>query len=265
VNPLIPINPFNPLIPVNPYNPVIPINPINPYPPPIPLWKSQCVFTGGNPACGVTADDRYAEIPDINPATQPTEWLWAYLNKFKFDGEDAYTNSAYINFIPWNPVDVVGGDPQDNDMTLFMMLDGREGARDLTLYSALNGAVDSNDQAVMEYGPGWTYDSTESVCNYDNYPFNELLEPWDWKIDLFKEALTVFLGPQNPAYATTNGSVQVQYSYFNIMEKGMPTCTFTCAPAGLNRGSGMFYFDQIRAELGLPTSKENVLRKRFYY
>lgn len=182
--------------------------------------------------------------PPANSATHadPLGHLCSYLAQFPYRG----TKSAITQFMPLNPKDIVGGRKACNQMWVAWMCSGHDGAgwqgtyRNFSIFSGNNYSVTNDTDAKYEYGPGWTYDESAKACLYRQPPFDSpQLHPTEVNRELLIKALTVILGPYNPAFAQTDGWVMIDH-------RNAPTL-----------GAGLWTFDQVRTQLDLPRSYEN--------
>ena len=209
-----------------------------------------------------TASETPEKVITADAETDPLGWLQEYVLRFPlYDLGFVKTGTMDLFFVPWNPDDVLN--PPNNLGSNFAMAlsiiggsIGRQKVRSPVLASSLIYEITNTQQAVETFGPGWVCDTGGAV--YKVAPFSQTIDEQNLNKKLINDALVVVLGPQNPAYAKTNGWILASYDvmYFNE-GSGIPDCFYNCKVGGINNGSGVIYFDQIRTQLGLPTSKEN--------
>lgn len=258
---------------ISPTPPFYPLNPINQKIAALKLQKLALPLTplsnGNVGACLSLTNDPHCPPADPSvlqpvtaPITNPGAWLTQYVMNFpKFVDNVNKTIGVMLYFLPWNPVDVVGNDVGDDAMWLAMLIDGSNSRgnayRYPIIFDGLNPSIRSDADAVKEYGPGWIQGL--GGCLYGTAPYNRSLDPATWTSDALLMGLKIILGQTNPAFAKTNGWVMIGYDdmvwYDNNNQNVV--CFYTCSIPGLNNGAGVFYFDQVRESLGLPTSTGN--------
>jgi hypothetical protein len=260
---LIPLNPFFPLWPMNRKIPAIRLEALAL--PVVPIVKGGgCLSLTGDAHCPPVNDDCMDHIPF--PITVPASWLTAYI--LGFPHYTSSTNNSIgpmMYFIPWNPVDVVGNNLDQDAMWLMMLVDGSDEKdypfRYPVLFTGLNPAITNDAQAVQEYGPGWSYDT--GGAQYTVPPYNKEIDTSAFTKDVILNALLSVLGPHNPAYAKSNGWIVVGYTnmvFYDAKDGSRQEvlCNYSCSIKGLNNGAGVFYFDQVRKDLGLPLSTDKM-------
>lgn len=220
----------------------------------LPSAQGSCIPIEGNASSCPTNP---SSSPVTVVTTDPNDcvgWIKEFILKFPLYAGQVVTaeTDPSVTFVPWKPNDVMGGDNPQNDMNIYMGVEGIYN-NDIYIFAGMNSGINNDSQAQQEYGPGWQNHS--DGAEYDVPPFNQ--RKGGVTAGDIEKILKVVLGPQNPAYKSTNGWVVVGYDSILLDVQDLPDCDYGCSVPEVNKGSGVFYFDQLRTALGLPTSGQN--------